>query len=137
MPFALISHTADYAAKITAKTREELFLEAAFALVSFITDPGLLSGGAPVAIEAQGDDLADLMVNWLREVLAYFTVDGLFIYGVVLESLTDTSVKAVANAVSFDPGLHPVYKEIKAVTWHAAFAGPSEGGWEARVVLDV
>ena len=137
MPFELISHTADYAAKITAETCEGLFLEAARAMVSFITDPSLLSGGESVRITAEGDGRADLMVNWLREILGLFVVDGLFVHDVEIETLSDTAIKASALAVSFDPKLHPVYKEIKAVTWHNASADLVDGRWEARIVFDV
>jgi len=137
MPFELISHTADYAARISADTEPGLFLEAARALVSFITDPSLLSGGESVRISAEGDDRADLMVNWLREVLSFFVVEGLFIHHVEIENLSDTAIKASALAVSFDPALHPVYKEIKAVTYHKASAEFIDGRWEARIVFDV
>ncbi len=137
MPYELISHTADYAARIRAETEEGLFLEAAGALVSMITDPGLLSGGKPVTVTAEGDDRADLMVNWLREILSFFVVDGLIVRISGIESLTETAVSALGTAVPFDPAKHPVYKEIKAVTYHAARAERAGSGWEAQIVFDV
>jgi len=88
-------------------------------------------------IVLQGEDWADLMVNWLRELLYLWNGKQQVLHQLKIHSLSENSLYAVVSTDDFDHDRHSIDKEIKAVTYHQIKVRPDENGWRARVVFDV
>lgn len=146
MSWRHVAHTADVGIEVEARTREELFAEAAEALTALLVaapdDEGDADADAdavaPVEVPVRvppGDDAA-MLRDWLAEVLVAFEVDGVvgreFPVAIGPDGLT-----GAVRGTRFDPARHSRGLEVKAVTYHGLRVEAVPGGWRAAVLLDV
>ncbi len=137
MPYEIIDHTADTGIRVWAESLERLFEEAAGAMFELIADTGRTNETRTRQIQTEGIDRTDLLINWLRELLALWTGDNCLVVSALIVDLTETRLAARVNVEPFDPEKHEIYADIKAVTYHNAEVGEKNGGWEAAVIFDV
>ncbi len=135
--YRLIDHTADFGLEIFGTDPASLFEQAAMAISDLITDPATLKGTLRRIIEVEGDDWADLMVNWLRELLYCWNGEEQLIAGVTIDAIEPTRLSATVTSDDYLPERHEIRNEIKAVTYHQIEVGPHEDGWMAKVILDM
>jgi len=102
-----------------------------------VVDLSTVTGDCQKPLSVTGVDPPDLLVNWLRELLALWHVDGLLIKSVRLLTLSDSELSAEICYDSYVPGRHRLKTEIKAVTYHGLRLEKTAHGWVAGVVLDV
>jgi SHS2 domain-containing protein len=133
----VLEHTADLGLCLQGADLPALFDAAAHALFDRIAGPGREGRGRTVRIAAQGSDAAELLVNFLRELLYQWNGRRLLLRAIRFEALTSRRVLAQAVMVAYRPGVHALLGEIKAVTYHQARVVRGPGGWQAAVVLDV
>jgi SHS2 domain-containing protein len=137
MGYRVFDHTADLGVEVSAATIEELYAAAAFALFDLLTDLSTVRAGIAREIVVTGEDPADLLVNFLREVLYMWNGGGLLIKSCLIREATPQRLKAVLRGETFDSGRHSIKQEIKAVTYHQATVCETEKGFVAKVVFDV
>jgi SHS2 domain-containing protein len=135
--YRLLDHTADLRLEIFGVDGGDLFVQAALALTDLITDPRSVRPLDRRTIAVTGTDWADLMVNWLRELLYLWSGEERLVGAVELAALEQTRLQAQVDVDRFDPRIHTIRNEIKAVTYHQIEAGPFQAGWRARVVFDI
>jgi SHS2 domain-containing protein len=133
----LLDHTADLGIRVWGSDLEDLFENAAKVLVHLF-----ISGDSPLEtlprkIHVSGEDPADLMVKWLGEILYLFEGERQVITSLHIDSLTPSSLEAYVNTVPFDPEIHEVLREIKAVTYHQIEVAYKGDHWEAKVIFDL
>jgi SHS2 domain-containing protein len=137
MDYQVFDHTADLGVEVSAATVEELYGGAAFALFDLLIDLTTVRAGIAREIIVTGEDPADLLVNFLREVLYMWNGGGFLIKSCLIREATPQRVKALLRGETFDSGRHRIKQEIKAVTYHQASVCETEEGWAAKVVFDV
>ncbi len=137
MKYILIDHTADFGIHIFGSDLKELFTNAAIAASDCITDIQQLKGSELLEIHVTGDDLPDLMVNWLREILFIWAGKDLLVKDADIISFSEYELSAEIKADPFDSDIHIIKNEIKAVTYHEIQVYEGEHGWEARVLFDI
>jgi protein archease len=137
MKYRLIDHTADIGIHVFGSELETLFANAAIAMVEQITDLGTLNGSNKSEIRVAGNDWADLMVNWLREVLYLWSGRQMLVKGVHIVTISEYALTATANVDLYDPGRHIIKHEIKAVTYHQIQVYEGPNGWEATIIFDI
>ena len=137
MAYRIFDHTADLGVEVTAASQEELYADAAIALFDLLTDPETVRSDASREVSIAGGDAADLLVNFLRELLDAYNHDGFLMKSCLVQEVNPRWLKALLRGESFDPARHRIEKEIKAVTYHQASVEKTEDGWLARVVFDV
>lgn len=135
--YRLIDHTADFGVEVWADDAVQLFEKAAGVLTDLLFESGDLRGGERQRLEIDGQDWADLMVNWLRELLYLWAGGERIVTGVQIEQLQETRVAADVRTIGFDPQRHRVRHDIKAVTYHQIQVGPCDPGWCCRVIFDL
>ncbi len=135
--YRLLDHTADLAIEVSAADKPGLYAEAARAVVELACGrmPAATLRGEPAVLEITGQDEADLMINWLREILALINVEGKVPVKVTVEELSAIRLAAVLELVSLEQagGLE---SEIKAVTYHQVLVEQAGENWRSQVVLD-
>jgi SHS2 domain-containing protein len=134
--YRFFDHTADFGIEIFGDDARSLYEEAAKALFDLIAGSGTIVRGHQRKLEVSGEDWADLMVNWLRELLYIWNGESQLVRRVEMLTLKKTLLQAMVTSEEYDPECHEIRNEIKAVTYHQIEAGPFEDGWRARVVLD-
>ncbi len=137
MPYELMDHTADLGIRVTGNDIKELFAAAASAMFEQMTDLAGLKGEHQEKIEVSGRDQTDLMINWLRELLSFWTLNASLVKRVMIDELTPTHLIADIFYDRYSPGHHEMDTEIKAVTYHKASVAQTGTGWEATVIFDV
>lgn len=137
--YRLFDHTADVGCELFGRTRKELFTHAVTALSDLILE----QKGDCKRIEKTrkitvcGDDLPDLLVNFLREVLYMFNGKQWVVTGCSPLEVSAKRVVARLSGEPYDLKKHSIKMEIKAVTYHALSIKRVKNGWLARVIFDV
>ncbi len=137
MDYRIFDHTADLGVEVTGATLEELYAGAAFALFDLLTDLSSVRAGVAREIVVSGEDPADLLVNFLREILYAWNGDRFLMKACRIQEVSPRRLKALLRGEPFDPSRHRIQQEIKAVTYHQASVEKTGDGWMARVVFDV
>ena len=135
--YKTIDHTADLGIRVFGADAKDLFANAAFALFNLITDIDVLKGLNEYKVHITGDDWPDTMVNWLRELLYLWTCKEMLVKTIDIFYLTEYEVTAKVNFDLFDPDLHKIKNEIKAVTYHQLQVEERPFGWESKIIFDV
>lgn len=133
----VFEHTADLGLRIRAGSLGELFAEAGRALMGvLVEDPAAGDAGAAESISLAAATPADLLFDWMSELLYLFSTRGLVVreYDVRAER---GSLAATVRGWRFDPDRHAGAHEVKAITYHGLRAEPSGDGWIAEVILDI
>lgn len=134
--YRFVDHTADLGIVVRARDIKGLFRNAALAVFDIIADskgPGLEEKRM---ISVEGEDLEDLMINWLREILYLWNGKEYLVQDVAVVELSKEKLSAEVVVEAYEPKVHAIKTEIKAVTYHQARVGPADGGWEAQVIFD-
>lgn len=108
---------------------------------TILIDPTTVVKKQEFTISITGVTPADLLVNWLRELL-FIHNDRYLVYGdfhVVMNSFEEKfiSVRGIINAEPIDPARHFILTEIKLVTYHQLAVIRKNSGWEGQVIFDL
>ena len=134
--FEFIDHTADAGVRVEAPTLEDLFETAALAFSELVTSVDAVDCKVERRFKLQEDDIETLLVSWLQELLYLLDTEDL-VFSRFQVRLQDLSLEAVAWGEVFDPKIHTMKTEIKAVTYHQLEVAKSDQGWRAQVIFDI
>ncbi|HHT9125396.1 MAG TPA: archease [Candidatus Brocadiia bacterium] len=165
--YRLINHTADLGIEVYGKELQELFSNAGFALFDIMTDISRVKETTERVITVEGNDLEQLMVNWLNDLLYLFDVEGLLfkrfevqeveskkvirdeVIGpsegkITKNSLTNTSplvtrhyLNALIAGECYDPNRHIIETAVKAATYHQIQVVKENSKWRAMIIIDL
>jgi SHS2 domain-containing protein len=137
MAYRIFDHTADLGVEVTAATQEELYAGAAAALFDLLTDLETVRADTSREVAVAGAAAADLLVNFLRELLDTYNGDGFLLKSCFVQEVDSRWLKALLRGERFDPVRHRIKLEIKAVTYHQVSVEINKDGWIARVIFDI
>ena len=105
--------TADVAAAAYGRTLDELYANAALALMDIITDTRKVKEAKERRFEVRGHDFKALLFNWLNEVLYVSTTEGMLFskFRVDMDERTMT-LKATAWGEKLDSKKHDMRGEV-------------------------
>lgn len=133
-----LPHTSDALMEAYGRTMPEVFANAARAMMSIMLDVRRVRGVLEERCEIQGDDLENLLYNWLECVLNKLQVEGnAFTRFRVDMDDRGTRLSAIMRGERYDPSRHGMGREVKAVTYHMMSMGRRDGLYYARFLLDL
>ena len=139
--YKFIDHPADTGIEVWADTCPELFEFAAKGMMATgIMKPELIRDMERREIKVVGEDLKELMVNFLSEFLYFIDSESLVFSKIKLLELNKNggySITANAWGEKFDIERHGSVTDIKAITYHQMEIGEEEGRWHARIIFDI
>ena len=135
--YRLLDHTADLGIEIFGADLPGLFTNAGMALFDLLVQGPRTGRRRNHDLYIQGQDLADLMVNWLRELLFLWNGYQRLVIGISVGVLSPSVLDAAVDTVGYRPGRHEVLREIKAVTYHRIAVEEKGAGWQAAVFFDL
>lgn len=135
--YRLIDHTADVGIQVFGSNLADLFEKAGLAMFDVICEFKDEKVDETVQLSVDGDDLADLMVNWLRELLYLWNGKEQLVKTIAVRFLTETAIGAAIGVEAFMPEQHRIQHEIKAVTYHQIQVEPTPNGYAATVIFDI
>jgi SHS2 domain-containing protein len=130
-----LEHTADVRLEIVGVTLEDLFNNAAAALMDVL---GCVSTAEEIRIplELGEDNLEDLFVGWLREILFQHETKQFVFVRAEYEELSETEFRGEIiggfRSAEMEPAL-----EVKAITYHGLSVEKTDVGYIARVIFDI
>jgi SHS2 domain-containing protein len=136
-PFRILEHTADVGFEAFGSTREEVFVNAARALMYLIVELDTIDPREAVAVQVRGPDPESVLVNWLSELLFLHDAEGWLFRDFEIESLQDNSLSALARGEKFQPSRHQAKLLVKAITYHQLALEKNPQGWRAQVYVDI
>ena len=153
-PFEVIEHPADVGFRAYGSSLEELFANAALAMMSLGCELAAVEEREQREIAATGGDLEALLYSWLAEILAVGDAEQFVFRRAEITQLsppgkaqasergasTETAtgrVRGIVRGEKFDRARHHAGTYIKAVTYHQLRVERTPEGWRAQVFLDV
>jgi SHS2 domain-containing protein len=135
--FEIFAVTADKGIRAWGAAPDAVFRQAARALWSLMIDPVTVERTDRFPVSVEADDLEALLVAWLNELLYLYEAKAIIGRDCTVLSLADTRLDAEVWGEVVDRMRHVIVGHVKAATYHQLYVGPTAGGWEARVVVDV
>ena len=132
-----IEHTGDVGIKVFGDSKKELFANAACGMFDVILDTTNVQQTLAEEIDVAGDNIEELLVNWLSELNYLFITEQKVFRKFDIHRLSDTELVAVAMGEKYDPRRHPMNAEIKAVTYHEIYIKQVKNKWEAQIIFDI
>lgn len=135
--FKIIEHPADLGIEARGASLAEAFTEAAYGLISLITDRESVDPAIAETVSVSGADREQLLVKWLSEIL--YLMDGrrFLIRDLKISLLTQTELRAVAAGEFLSEAKHKMKMDVKAVTYHQLAVREENLGGFVRVFLDI
>lgn len=135
----LLDHTADVRIEVHGESLENLFLNAAQALTHLLVgSPQHVEVTIQKSLTLEGDSMDILLVDWLREILFYFSAEQFVCKDAVVRFENPNLIQAQLSGFTTDftdkdhDGL-----EIKGVTYHGLSLDETADGFVARVIFDI
>ncbi len=135
--YELFDHTADVGLRVTAATVEGLLAPAAAGLYAVIGELVPVGGPRPVAYDLAGRDRAELLRDWLAELLLLFDRDRRVVRDPVAAEFSANRLAVRADSFAVDPARSRGEREVKAVTYHGLELRRTPAGWTATVIVDI
>lgn len=140
-PFEIIEHPADVGFLACGATREELFANAALAMMTLACAPQRIEERERREIAVTAADLESLLYAWLAEILAMADAEQLFFRRAEIHSFASQpqglALRGALFGEKYDKQRHAAGTYIKAVTYHQLRVEQTAQGWRAQVYLDV
>jgi SHS2 domain-containing protein len=135
--YEIFEHTADLGIRVRADSLDELLADAARGLFSvMVANLDTVQTIEEVTFQLDGDNLEELLHDWLAELLYTFHARRLVLADFHVQ-VGPTGLTATARGEPIDPRRHEIDDEVKAITWHALKVERSADGWMAEVIVDV
>ena len=130
---------ADCAVEIEGRSLDDLFETAAAAIASLMVDPATLAITEERAITLEASELDMLLYDWLSEMIFLKDRDSQVFPHARVRVTGDGPYRHVADihGGTIDPRRTALGADPKAVTLHRFALEPVNGGWRARVVIDI
>jgi len=135
--FRILEHTADVGFEALGSTREEVFVNAARALIHLIVELDTIDPREEVSVHVQGPDAESVLVNWLSELLFLHDAEGWLFRDFEIQNLQDDSLIALARGEKFQRSRHQAKLLVKAITYHQLALERTPQGWRAQVYVDI
>jgi protein archease len=137
VPFEILEHPADVGFLAHGRTLEELFANAALAMMSLGWELDAVEEKERRQIEATGEDTETLLYDWLSSILAIADAEGMIFRRFEVSELGEGRARGQVWGEPFDKSRHHALTYVKAVTLHQFEVRQTGQGWTARVYVDV
>jgi SHS2 domain-containing protein len=130
---------ADCAFEVEGADLDDLFATAARALAEVMVDPASLGAAVEREVVLEAGELDLLLYDWLSELIFLKDRDGA-VFPVAEVSVGGTGpfrLRARLCGGVIEPGRTALGADPKAVTLHQFRLEREEGGWRARVIVDI
>ncbi|MDI6741711.1 MAG: archease [Smithella sp.] len=137
--YKYFDHTADIGVEVTGRSRKEIFANAVQALFDVMIESKTTaeSGKQHKKITVEGADAADLLINFLRELLYLFNGEKFITCSCEIIKYTSKELQARLTGEPFNSKKHLIKAEIKAVTYSGLTVEKYKTSWRARIIFDV
>src|SRR4030066_165007 len=137
LSYKILDHTAGIGIEVWGKTKKEALANTVEAMFDLISDSKNISVVQEKELIITGADMADMLINLLRETLYMFHSQMWLCKRCEILELSEEKIVARVAGEPYDAQKHQLKMEIKAVSYHTLKIERVENGWRARVIFDV
>lgn len=127
--------TSDVVFRAYGRGVKDLFENSALALFSVICQVERVSPLIRKRVEVTGDDLKDLMFNWLQELIGMVDLENIFFSKFEVKKIGEKRLVAECYGEDADPEKGGTL--VKAVTYYKFDLKKTGNGYEVTVSLDI
>ena len=135
--FEVLEHTADIGIRAFGTTLEELFANAAVGVEDVAFDVAAIRALQSYQLEASGEDVEALLVNWINELIYWFDARRIGFSRFEVSFPSDGIITVNAWGEPRDAERHPARLVVKASTYHLLRVDRTPDGWIAELYLDI
>jgi SHS2 domain-containing protein len=130
---------ADLAFEATGKSLEELFTNAAMAMLVSQADTKTITSKETRTFELENDKVEQLLFDFLNEIIFFKDAEQLIFKSVEVKITKNKTykLKATFSGDFIDQKKHKLGNDLKAVTMHRFRVGQTKTGWQCTVVVDI
>ena len=130
---------ADCAMDIEGRSLDDVFETAAAALARLMVDPATLAITVERTVSLEAPEVDMLLYDWLSEMIFLKDRDSQVFPHARVRVGGDGPYRLAAEIQggTIEPGRTALGADPKAVTFHQFALQPVDGGWRARVVIDI
>lgn len=137
----IINHTADIGIKVKGNSLKEVFENLALGMFEIITDTKKIKEKEREIIKIKSSDIESLAHDWLSELLYIFNTKHKIFKKFKINDISkvNNSFKLEGEAIGemFNPEVHTIKREIKAVTYHNLKVKRGRSYFSAEVIFDI
>ena len=135
--YELFDHTADVGVRARAATLPDLVMPATEGLYSVIGQVVATDQIMDLTIERTGDNAAELLRDYLAEVLFRFEHERQRVMAARVDRFDAQCLLVHLRMAVVDDQQSAYHREVKAVTYHELAIREIPGGWEATYIVDI
>jgi SHS2 domain-containing protein len=131
--------TADLAFEATGKELNDLFANAALAMLESQVKLNTVEEKITKKIALERNDVGQLLFDFLNEIIFFKDAEQLIFKTVKVAITKNAKYKLVAElkGEKIDTKKHKLGNDLKAVTMHKFSIGQTPKGWKCQVVVDI
>ncbi|MEO0225706.1 MAG: archease [candidate division WOR-3 bacterium] len=139
LKYKYIEHTADLGIRVYGRNRTDLFKNAAHAVFETMLTINRTEHLARITqfFNLKGDSLAELLVEWLRELLFQFYTKQIVPEEFRIKFRGTRQLQAQVKFVKLERNNFRVKMEIKNVTYHNLKIRSTTKGYRTTIIFDV
>lgn len=127
--------TSDIMFEAYGKDLKEVFENSARALFDIICQRGNIEKKNSTEVIAEGEDVSDLMFNWLQALIASVDIDCMFYNDFKVKEISEQRV--IADCIGEEITAEKGETVVKAVTYYNFKFEKTDNGYTTRVVVDI
>lgn len=135
--YELFDHTADMGIRVRAATLPELLAPAGEGLYSVIGNVEAGEEAGPAGFDLTGRESAELLRDYLDELLILFERDHRVVTAVDPSVFTEDRLAVTVQTGRLDGKRSALLREVKAITYHELDIRLIPGGYEATLIVDI
>lgn len=132
-----VPHTADAGYRVWGTSLIDIFIQAAHALYSLMTDRRRLQNRQVMEVEVAALDQEALLVDWLNHLLYLYDTKSFFAKDIDILEISSNHLKARLAGEELDPERHILKTGVKAATYHQLSISRHDANWEAKIIFDL
>ena len=133
----ILDHTGDVGIIVRGKSLGSIFERTAQGMFAIICPDNEIRIVREHKFDVVGNNLEELLVNWLAELNYYFSVEYILFSEFQIDKVEENRLLAKARGEKINSNRHHIHTEIKAVTYHKLYVRKIDDGWEAQVIFDI
>ncbi|CAB3288138.1 Protein archease [Methanocaldococcus lauensis] len=138
--FEFFETTADMGIIAKGKSLEDAFKEAAKGLFHIMVDIDKVDKKEKIEFEVSGENLEELLYNFLNELIFYSDVENLVFsdFDMKIEkNNNEYRLKCIAYGEKINKEKHNIKEEVKAVTYHKMEVKKEGDMWIIKYIVDL
>ena len=138
--YEVIEHTADIGIRVSGKTKEDIFTNAAYAMFDIMVAFKVIDSKSPKlqhSLTIEGVDTKELLVCFLNELIYLFVSKEFLPAKFKIVKMNNQCLTALVSGKKLNSKYHRLKAEIKAATYHNLKVEKTEAGYQAEVIFDL